>query len=680
MSNSKNVKNQNSKIQKPKKQKPKKQKTMKLPNFLQLHDDILCMIISTLSYNGRQISARTCLKTYNAYIKVMVNEKISLIKKYVKSHSNLAPQGSAKWLDSKMYGYGGSEQSTLEGKNPRSDMKQLNGQKVGLPEYAFDGNEACDWGTVFEPNMDLVTECMFGTYLHELGSVPGLVYKNRVIQAYSMDGLGLVDKNILKKMVNITRKNYGQPAINDDEFDYLPPKVITLFEFKCPYSRKPQGYVPKYYGPQPMVGMVTINVSETSIFSEAVFRKCSIKDFDTTPTFDKFYHWSKGANASNPICMGFIGIYKDDSKYGDDYPEMYNRVTVGRYADSELEEFTEDEEADENVDEKKKMLQKLANKIAKDISYEIVNKKSDYKYVKIKFSHITSIIYLATAVYEKYKNSTYKKENITSDQDKIFTVYDSIKKLASGKFNYLKDEKLKIKKVEPFTDEELQLTKKMVTDSVLITSRLRNTYDMSDLDYGIDFGNTGSFGDECPKDEFNATMRLLASQRFKKGMKCYYPEGFYFTEENAYMMNSEKFKYDNYIDRTLNTNVQCKKWLYQNVEEFIKFCKQKDYQLIGIIPWKLMGIDFHLMYKDPNYIQDRLDLYKKHWNNLNKLHTIKNKMIDAGKDISKVHEKLRKELNAMYPDGKSRTSPAKLFRPKKQEKTQMKSILSQFLK
>jgi hypothetical protein len=63
--------------------------------------------------------------------------------------------------------------------------------------------------------------------------------------SYSPDGLGCVD---------------GQ---------------IVLFEFKCPYSRMPGNSVPVHYLPQVKYGMCVIDICDTALFIEGVFRACT---------------------------------------------------------------------------------------------------------------------------------------------------------------------------------------------------------------------------------------------------------------------------------------------------------------------------------------------------------------------------------------------------------------------
>ena len=85
----------------------------------------------------------------------------------------------------------------------------------------------------------------------------------------------------------------------------------------------------------------------------------------------------------------------------------------------------------------------------------------------------------------------------------------------------------------------------------------------------------------------------------------YHPDKFFFDVDSVEA--SKLHKPNNYIDYTLDPERSAQKWLYQNVSEFIEWCKKKDVRPIGIIPWKLFEVATMEMYKDPEYLEKKKD-------------------------------------------------------------------------
>ena len=128
-------------------------------------------------------------------------------------------------------------------------------------------------------------------------------------------------------------------------------------------------------------------------------------------------------------------------------------------------------------------------------------------------------------------------------------------------------------------------------------------YDLDQLNFGTDFGLTNN-GDGCTAEEFESLAEKIVNDRHDEGeYKMYHPDKFFFDVESsdAPML----VKPNNYIDYTLNSEDSAQKWLFQNVSEFLDWCKKEDYKPVGILPWKLFEVASMVMYKDPMYLENK---------------------------------------------------------------------------
>jgi hypothetical protein len=202
----------------------------------------------------------------------------SVIIDYLESADRGYTQGSDEWKSIRCLTIGGSEQATLEDKNPYANRLDLLKSKLGLKP--FNEKMATKWGNMFEDVLCAVVEkqhCtkIFGGEAFLKGRYP--------TQSYSPDGIGVVDGAD------------GKPE-------------IVLFEFKCPTFRLPDNdKIPVYYKPQVMAGMDTIRLMKRAIFIEAVFRRCPLSNLDKTPTYNRDF-WPKDPEWGVPIAHGFVGL------------------------------------------------------------------------------------------------------------------------------------------------------------------------------------------------------------------------------------------------------------------------------------------------------------------------------------------------------------------------------------
>jgi hypothetical protein len=217
--------------------------------------------------------------------------KYEQLHKFVENNAELAEQGSAEWLEMRKKIIGGSELSTVLGKNPYNKIDNLVADKIGLTQ--FRGNIATRWGRLFEELSRIIMEmilindrndeyCIF-----ETGSLEGAIPHHR----FSPDGLSV-----------FLYKNKG-----------LLQFLLTLLEFKSPLRSVPNGLIPEYYIPQIQAGLCDIDISEIGLFINNMYRKCSLSDLNLSTTYDTVFHASdikKQFKPEIPVAYGIIGFYQ----------------------------------------------------------------------------------------------------------------------------------------------------------------------------------------------------------------------------------------------------------------------------------------------------------------------------------------------------------------------------------
>jgi len=195
-------------------------------------------------------------------------------------------QHSEEWQKVRVCTVGGSSLATIQGINPFSTIENFVSERLGLRK--FKGGIQPQWGNLFEDVIKRVVEydhkC---TILGEDLYIPGGM--NNPGLSYSPDGLAVI------KLPITIRTAYS-----------LPEETIVLLEFKCPYSRIPEGKVPKYYIPQVKMGLELLEFPTIGLFVEGVFRRCTWQQLGFDPECDQLLVKTK---TSNPLAIGIIGVY-----------------------------------------------------------------------------------------------------------------------------------------------------------------------------------------------------------------------------------------------------------------------------------------------------------------------------------------------------------------------------------
>lgn len=216
----------------------------------------------------------------------MTTQQTQILKKWLKQYDHLAEQGSQKWRDDRVESIGGSELHEL-----LRNESAIVASKIGLRPFL----ELLPmvWGSVFEPIIRNIIMCLLKTTIHERGSIPSAEVKGKT---FSMDGIGIV--RFLCDRWDDVHKEF---------FMYL----ITLFEFKCPWSRMlVQGEIPKDYIPQVKSGMADLQIPDLALYTEGVFRICEFSDLVVgNKNINTQIH---KPTDQMPMVMGYMGLYMEE--------------------------------------------------------------------------------------------------------------------------------------------------------------------------------------------------------------------------------------------------------------------------------------------------------------------------------------------------------------------------------
>lgn len=266
-------------------------------------------------------------------------EKLIILKNFINKNKDLAVQGSEQWLTERQYIVGGSEVASVIGKNPFSSLQGLIAQKVKL--MCFTGNTACSWGNLFENVSELLFKTMFidtNTENNKIYATGSIQHSTIANHRYSPDGLCCI------KYIENNTECYK----------------TTLLEFKSPYSSVPTAKVPVHYLPQIKSGLCTIDIAETGLFVNNMFRKCALSQLNYTLDYDNKYHRDtdkKLENIESTLATGLILFSINISKLHLFY-NKYNKLQAhvsGSESDPEIinthSEFADNVESNDKFDD-----------------------------------------------------------------------------------------------------------------------------------------------------------------------------------------------------------------------------------------------------------------------------------------------------------------------------------------
>jgi len=187
---------------------------------------------------------------------------------YQNKFKNLAIQGSEEWMEARSYSFGGSEMSTIMGKNKYEKWNDLILRKQNTTNFRSDTTE---WGHLFEPVAKLFISKQYGT-IYEFGSIPHSYYP----VCYSPDGLMVIED------------------------------ALIMIEIKNPIYRGVHN-IPEAYIEQIQTGMSIINVKHC-VFWQFRFRRCKLGTGPWNMSYDRVYHkeYRKRCKDMGNISFGYL--------------------------------------------------------------------------------------------------------------------------------------------------------------------------------------------------------------------------------------------------------------------------------------------------------------------------------------------------------------------------------------
>ena len=270
-------------------------------------------------------------------------------------NKNGIKQRSAEWHTARQYTVGGSTMATIQGLNPFSSIYKFISERVGLS--SFFANIKPQWGNLMEDiitrYVELRLQCRVqGTDFYVLGG------ENT---SYSPDGLAVIDHNLVP----------GPEEVFEDDVQIAHGRQITLLEFKCPYSRLPGGYVPKYYKPQVLMGLDLLEIPTIGLYIEAVIRRCKWEDLGNNPRCDTTLVDKCAGDISS---MGILGFFLHPEKIADS-------MKAGKKSQEQVAEPKFDCRPDVNFDSEFQVVKEYLEHPPVDIdpeSYSILTFIRDY--------------------------------------------------------------------------------------------------------------------------------------------------------------------------------------------------------------------------------------------------------------------------------------------------------------
>lgn len=310
--------------------------------------------------------------------------RTQLIEEFINKYKDLPKQGSKEWLDQRKFTVGGSQIATLMGINKYENMKSFAKSKCNF--YSFKKEAPLWFGTLLEPAVEKYVEIEFNTKTVETGSLPCDFNK---YLSYSPDGICVIKKNKLESV--LTKEDINNCLLNSDVAKCVKDEedIIVLMEFKCPFMRKIiKGDIPKYYKPQPLLGMEIIKIAEVSVFIECVFRFCSFKDLYTNKY--SYYHYDKERLNGQAIMYSAISLYYEKDNTDEELKDII--LSLDNYKNTQY--GWSYKEGDISSISDRKIINKIMENIVDKKNIKIVyhnmysNRKKDYDgYDHFKFNY-----------------------------------------------------------------------------------------------------------------------------------------------------------------------------------------------------------------------------------------------------------------------------------------------------
>jgi hypothetical protein len=220
----------------------------------------------------------------------MSTEEQLIVDYCTKISKNGFVQGTPDWVEDKKNKFGGTSMGYFTGAKFKV-LYNMVAERTGVTKNKSQ-QHVMSFGSLFEELVKRVAE--HDTKSKVYGEDIYVMFND--IIAYSPDGIAYLDTSLFNG------PNQG--------------KQICLLEFKCPFSRYPNGVVPDEYIAQQQMGLDVMSLCKHSLYLEAVFRRCTWKQLGNNALYDHdlniFNEEKPQVMMTNaPLAWGFIGFSID---------------------------------------------------------------------------------------------------------------------------------------------------------------------------------------------------------------------------------------------------------------------------------------------------------------------------------------------------------------------------------
>lgn len=307
---------------------------------------------------------------------------------------------------------------------------------------------------------------------------------------------------------------------------------IILFEFKAPFSTIPNGKVPKHYMPQIQTGLMTIPMAHFAIFVNNSYRRCTLTDLNFNLTYDNKLDRYVNDKFTKVFGAGAIFVYQTKEQYKESARLCgYDIDKEDLYvSDDESVGISSDDSDDDDSDDD--------NGSVNSIDEDDRCNEDDHN--------------------EDKCNGDKRSED---DKDKYNKDTCKIKAGKKTKVNAWKAAKQVVEEIKA------QYEIKDYDEEILLASVI----------YPQDFG-------ACTSQKFNCLIELIDSKR----ISIRYGR----TIVNYDETNNIPFIKMHKKEKQIHVNSEdVSKIVNTQMEQFKLECKEKGYNYMGVIPWKLFLTD-----------------------------------------------------------------------------------------
>lgn len=240
----------------------------------------------------------------------------STLRQLSKKYKAATEQRTPAWYELVNNTFGGSEQAVISGKSKYGSIAEIVAQKAGLVKPMM-GAIATRMGTIMEKSVSRIMKKLFSMKINEFGSITGIVPHLRC----SPDGIG-----VARIKIGCKRR-----------------WLLILLEYKCPFTRIPDGTIPPDYIHQLKTGLCSVPEIDIALFVDSMIRLCKRADYDHTPNYNKQIHFRDSIVIDEPpIGMGTIIFYMNKQQRA--------KLNFNMYNDEELDMSSDDDELNEPLD------------------------------------------------------------------------------------------------------------------------------------------------------------------------------------------------------------------------------------------------------------------------------------------------------------------------------------------